>query len=60
MTTPAPIHTRMFQVQERYGVSEWTVRRWAAQGLIAIHKRGNMSFVRHEEMQQVLEAGCAA
>ncbi|MEL6467063.1 MAG: hypothetical protein AAFQ58_19045 [Pseudomonadota bacterium] len=56
----APIYTRMFQVQERYGVSEWTVRRWASRNLITVYRRGRMSFVRHDEMVKVLEAPCGA
>lgn len=55
MTAPRPIYTRMFQVQEVYGVSEWTVRRWAKEKLITIHKRGSMSYVRHEDMVAVME-----
>ena len=55
-----PIYTCMFEVQQRYGVSEWTVRRWTRDRLIAIHKRCSMSFVRHDDMVQVMKASCGA
>lgn len=60
MNAPSPIYTRMFKVHEVFGVSEWTVRRWESKGLIKIHKRGRMSFVRNDEMAKVLEGACGA
>uniref|UniRef100_UPI004047F200 hypothetical protein n=1 Tax=Yoonia sp. TaxID=2212373 RepID=UPI004047F200 len=55
-----PIYTRMFKVQDSFGVSEDTVRRWAKRGLVTIYRRGNCSAVRNDEMRRVFEASCGA
>lgn len=60
MNAPAPIFTRMFQVQERYGVSDDTVYRWEKRGLISVMRRGRISGVRHEDMMRVLDSSCGA
>lgn len=56
----APIYTRLFQVQDRYGISDDTVYRWGREGIVKIIKRGRMSMVRHEEMVAVIENKCGA
>lgn len=60
MTTQSPVYTRMFMVSEVYGISEDTVRRWAQKGLLTIHKRGRMSFVRTDEIEPIIESMCGA
>mgnify|MGYP003663871297 FL=1 len=50
----------MFKVQDSFGVSEDTVRRWAKRGLVTIYRRGNCSAVRNDEMRRVFEAPCGA
>ncbi|WP_187430995.1 hypothetical protein ROLI_022210 [Roseobacter fucihabitans] len=56
----APLYTRMNMVAEVYGVSEDTVRRWAGNGLLKIHKRGRMSWVKAKEMIEIIETPCGA
>jgi predicted site-specific integrase-resolvase len=58
--TAAPVFTRMYQVQDRYGVSDDTVYRWERQGLLTVLRRGRISGVRHDEMMKVLESSCGA
>lgn len=60
MNQQAPIYTRMYQVPNVFGVCENTVRAWEGKGLITIHKRGRMSFVRNEDMASIIETGCGA
>ena len=43
--TTAPIFVRAKDVQEVFGFPRSTLYRWAADGAIKIHKRGNLSFV---------------
>lgn len=50
-----PVFVRMFQVQALFGVSDDQVRIWARQGKIEIIKRGRMSFVRSEDLANVIE-----
>ena len=53
--TPRPIYVRLFQVQDTFGVSESTVRRWGKRGLLTIHTRPGMSFVRFDDMARIIE-----
>ncbi|MFX4298545.1 hypothetical protein [Pseudosulfitobacter pseudonitzschiae] len=50
-----PIYTRMFEVKTVFGVSDDQVRIWARKGLIDIHKRGRMSFVRTDDLAKIIE-----
>lgn len=54
-----PIFVRMYQVQQTFGVSDDQVRIWEAQGLITIHRRGRMSFVRAEDVAAIIEGKAA-
>jgi len=60
MTQTAPVFTRMFEVQSRYGIAQDTVRRWAKAGRLSIHKEGRMSFVRHDDIVAIIDAPCGA
>jgi predicted site-specific integrase-resolvase len=58
--TPEPTYTRMFQVQQVWGVSQDTVRRWAVKGDIRIIKRGRISLVLNADMHKVFQDACGA
>ena len=54
MGAPLPIFIRPFQVQQVFGIHRSTLYRWANQGLITIHRRGTMSFVRAEDVEKLI------
>ncbi|WP_368660928.1 helix-turn-helix domain-containing protein [Paracoccus sp. (in: a-proteobacteria)] len=54
MGAPLPIFIRPFQVQQVFGIHRSTLYRWANQGLLVIHKRGNMAFVRAVDVEKVI------
>lgn len=53
-SAPTPIFVRPYQVQAIFGIHSSTLYRWAAEGLITIHKRGTMSFVRASELERLI------
>ncbi|MFY0311602.1 hypothetical protein ACFMBG_17060 [Leisingera sp. D0M16] len=55
MSLTRPLFVRMNKVQEIFGVSDDQVRIWARKNLITIFKRGRMSFVRTEDLANVIE-----
>ena len=50
-----PLFVRMAQCQEVFGVHRATFYRWAADGLITIHKRGAISLLKVSEVEAFLE-----
>lgn len=54
MAKPKPIFVRPCDVQAVFGIHRSTVYRWAAAGLIEIHRRGRMSFIRAEELEKLI------
>lgn len=53
----SPLYVRVSQAQEVFGLHRSTIYRWASAGLLTIHKRGNCSFLRVAEMQNLIEGG---
>lgn len=53
--SPAPLYVRVVDSQPVFGIHRATVYRWAAAGLIRIHKRGSASFLSVAEMKRLIE-----
>ena len=49
-----PVLVRMYQAQDRLGVSDDTLRRWERQGLIKLVRRGRMTAVRTADVLKVM------
>ncbi len=55
----APIFVRVTQAQERFGFSRATAYRWAAQGHFRIYRRGNLAFLKVEEVDAYMVGGAS-
>ncbi|MFT6531739.1 MAG: hypothetical protein ACJASC_001281 [Limimaricola cinnabarinus] len=55
MTQLRPIFVRLNKVQEVFGVSDDQVRVWEKKSMLTIFKRGRMSFVRTDDLTNVIE-----
>lgn len=56
MTQETPIYLRPKAAAEVVGVHRATLYRWAEQGHIRIHRKGNASFVRISELIAYVES----
>lgn len=57
MTAAAPIYIRPAQVPAMFGISRSTLYRWAAAGMVDLHRHGRMTFVRAEDLRRLIEQG---
>lgn len=55
VTNPTPEYLRPADVAKAFSVHRSTVYRWRTAGLLTIIKRGGMSFIRAQQVRDLIE-----